>query len=192
MGQNLALNIADHGFKVAVYNRTTEIMEKFVARENPEPPAALVGCETLEGLRRRPSRSRARSSSWSRPARPSMRSIKQLLDAGVEPGDIVIDCGNSQWTDTIRREKEYADKVQVLRLRRLRRRGRRALRPVADARRRPGLLEAPQAHLGSHRRQGRSPRPASRSKTPPPASPSPAACPAPPTSAPTAPATTSR
>ena len=45
MGENLALNIADHGYKVAVYNRTTDIMKKFVARENP--PGGLVGCETL-------------------------------------------------------------------------------------------------------------------------------------------------
>ena len=35
MGENLALNIADHGYKVAVYNRTTAVMEKFMTRENP-------------------------------------------------------------------------------------------------------------------------------------------------------------
>ena len=46
MGENLALNIADHGYKVAVYNRTTEVMKKFIARENP--PGGLVGCETLK------------------------------------------------------------------------------------------------------------------------------------------------
>ena len=48
MGENLALNIADHGFKVAVYNRTTDIMKKFIARENP--PGGLVGCESLKDL----------------------------------------------------------------------------------------------------------------------------------------------
>ena len=48
MGENLALNIADHGYKVAVYNRTTEIMKKFIARENP--PGGLVGCETLKEM----------------------------------------------------------------------------------------------------------------------------------------------
>src|SRR5687767_12315371 len=46
MGENLALNIADHGYKVAVYNRTTEVMKKFVARESP--PGGLVGTETLQ------------------------------------------------------------------------------------------------------------------------------------------------
>jgi 6-phosphogluconate dehydrogenase len=33
MGENLALNIADHGFKCAFFNRTTETMRKFVERE---------------------------------------------------------------------------------------------------------------------------------------------------------------
>lgn len=45
MGQNLALNIADHGFKVAVFNRTVATMQKFVA-DNPGTPGGLVGCET--------------------------------------------------------------------------------------------------------------------------------------------------
>ena len=34
MGQNLALNMADHGYRVAVYNRTTAVMEKFVAQRD--------------------------------------------------------------------------------------------------------------------------------------------------------------
>ena len=47
MGQNLALNIADHGFQISVYNRTVEKTEKFVA-ENPNTPGGLVGTKTLE------------------------------------------------------------------------------------------------------------------------------------------------
>ena len=62
MGQNLALNIADHGFKVAVYNRTTAVMKKFVAA-HPNTPGGLVGCEDARASSPR-SRSRARSSSW--------------------------------------------------------------------------------------------------------------------------------
>src|ERR1041384_1805895 len=46
MGQNLALNIADHGFQISVYNRTTEKTEKFVA-ENPNTPGGVVGTKTL-------------------------------------------------------------------------------------------------------------------------------------------------
>jgi 6-phosphogluconate dehydrogenase len=49
MGENLALNIADHGFKVAVYNRTTQVMRDFIAR-NPNTPGGLVSCETTEQL----------------------------------------------------------------------------------------------------------------------------------------------
>ena len=45
MGQNLALNIADHGFRISVYNRTTEKTEKFVA-ENPNTPGGLFGAKT--------------------------------------------------------------------------------------------------------------------------------------------------
>src|SRR3954469_6930412 len=47
MGQNLALNIADHGFQISVYNRTTATTEKFVA-ENPNTPGGVVGTTTLE------------------------------------------------------------------------------------------------------------------------------------------------
>jgi 6-phosphogluconate dehydrogenase len=47
MGQNLALNIADHGFQISVYNRTTEKTGKFVA-ENPNTPGGVVGTKTME------------------------------------------------------------------------------------------------------------------------------------------------
>jgi 6-phosphogluconate dehydrogenase len=107
MGQNLALNIADHGFKISVYNRTTSKMEGFVS-ENPETPGGLVGCETLEGF----------VASLKRP-----RKIIILVQAGwatdkviealvplLEEEDIIIDGGNAKWDDTIRREKELTEK----------------------------------------------------------------------------------
>jgi 6-phosphogluconate dehydrogenase len=105
MGENLALNIADHGFKVAVYNRTTEIMKKFIARENP--PGGLVGCETLKDLVA--ALKKPRKIIILVKAGPAVDAVvQQLIDAGVESQDIVVDCGNSLWTDTIRREKSYA------------------------------------------------------------------------------------
>lgn len=107
MGQNLALNIADHGFRISVYNRTTATMEKFVA-DNPATPGGLVGEATLEGF----------VASLKRP-----RKIIILVKAGagtdavidsltplLEAGDIIIDGGNALWTDTIRREKSLAAK----------------------------------------------------------------------------------
>ena len=45
MGQNLALNIADHGFRTSVFNRTTKTMDAFV-QKNPDTPGGLVGCKT--------------------------------------------------------------------------------------------------------------------------------------------------
>jgi len=105
MGENLALNIADHGFKVAVYNRTTEVMRRFVARENP--PGGLVGCATVAEL-----------VAAVKPPRKFIILVKagaavdavvqELIAAGTAPDDIVVDCGNSLWTDTIRRERDYA------------------------------------------------------------------------------------
>lgn len=107
MGQNLALNIADHGFQISVYNRTTEKMEAFV-EENPDTPGGLVGCSTLEDF----------VGSLKRP-----RKIIILVKAGggtdaviaglvplLEAGDIIIDGGNANWNDTIRREKELREK----------------------------------------------------------------------------------
>ncbi len=107
MGQNLALNIADHGFRISVYNRTTATMEKFVA-ENPSTPGGVDGQPTLAGF----------VGSLKRP-----RKIIILVKAGagtdavidsltplLEAGDIVIDGGNALWTDTIRREKDLKAK----------------------------------------------------------------------------------
>ena len=103
MGQNLALNIADHGFQISVYNRTTETMEEFVAG-HLDTPGSLVGCRTLEEF----------VQSLSRP-----RKIIILVKAGgptdaviaglvpqLDQEDIIIDGGNAKWTDTIRRERD--------------------------------------------------------------------------------------
>jgi 6-phosphogluconate dehydrogenase len=107
MGQNLALNIADHGFRISVYNRTVEKTDKFVA-ENPSTPGGLVGAKTLEEF----------VQSLSKP-----RKIVILVQAGkatdavidglvplLDQGDIIIDGGNALWTDTIRREKALKEK----------------------------------------------------------------------------------
>ncbi|MGH7834602.1 MAG: NADP-dependent phosphogluconate dehydrogenase [Candidatus Binatia bacterium] len=110
MGQNLALNMADHGFKVAVFNRTTQVMEDFVAA-NPDTPGGLIGCKTLSDL----------VAAVKRPRRivvlvkagPAVDAVvKQLTESGVDRDDLIVDCGNSLWTDTIRREKEYSNRCR--------------------------------------------------------------------------------
>jgi len=109
MGENLALNIADHGFKVAVYNRTTAIMEKFMARENP--PGGLVGCKTVKELVQAV-KSPRKFIILVKAGGAIDAVTKELIDAGIDKQDIVVDCGNSLWTDTIRRERDYADKCK--------------------------------------------------------------------------------
>jgi 6-phosphogluconate dehydrogenase len=107
MGQNLALNIADHGFKTSVYNRTTATMEKFVA-ENPDTPGGLVGFATLEEFAASLARPR-RAVIMVQAGNPTDAVITALTHV-FEPGDIIIDGGNAKWTDTIRREKELKEK----------------------------------------------------------------------------------
>ncbi len=102
MGQNLVLNMADHGFKVAVYNRTVEVMEKFCA-DNPNTPGGLVGGKTVEEFVK--SIKRPRKIVILVKAGPAVDNVVESLKPFLEKGDIVIDGGNSLWTDTIRREK---------------------------------------------------------------------------------------
>jgi 6-phosphogluconate dehydrogenase len=110
MGQNLALNMADHGFKVAVYNRTAKVTKAFIDA-NPNTPGGLVGCESLSelvGAVKTP-----RKIVILVQAGPAVDTVtNQLIEAGVEKDDLIVDCGNSQWTDTIRREKDYSNRCR--------------------------------------------------------------------------------
>jgi len=106
MGENLALNIADHGFKVAVFNRTTQVMKDFIAA-NPDTPGGLIGCESLTDLLA--AVKKPRKIIVLVKAGAAVDTVaQQLIGAGLEKDDLIIDCGNSQWTDTIRREKDYS------------------------------------------------------------------------------------
>jgi 6-phosphogluconate dehydrogenase len=107
MGQNLALNIADHGFHISVYNRTTATMEKFVA-ENPNTPGGLEGHAKIEDFVKSLKRPR-RMIILVKAGGPTDAIINQLVPL-LEEGDIVIDGGNANWNDTIRREKELKAK----------------------------------------------------------------------------------
>jgi 6-phosphogluconate dehydrogenase len=107
MGQNLALNIADHGFRISVYNRTTETMEKFVA-ENPDTPGGLAGFAKLEDFVASLKRPR-KMIILVKAGKPTDAVIDSLVPL-LEPDDIIIDGGNAYWIDTIRREKELKAK----------------------------------------------------------------------------------
>jgi|TARA_B110000438_G_scaffold266981_1_gene281437 6-phosphogluconate dehydrogenase len=107
MGQNLALNIADHGFRISVFNRTTSKTTTFVAN-NPDTPGGLVDCQTLEAFVQ--SLKRPRKMIILVQAGGATDAVINGLVPLLDEGDIIIDGGNAQWTDTIRREKELTAK----------------------------------------------------------------------------------
>ena len=101
MGQNLALNIADHGFKISVFNRTAAKTKLSLRRTRTRQLASLSELKDFIQSLKRP------------------RKIVILVKAGdvtdatinsllpfLEEGDIIIDGGNARWDDTIRREKD--------------------------------------------------------------------------------------
>ncbi len=105
MGQNLVLNMADHGFTVAAHNRTTEVLDAFL--EGPAKGASVVGARSLEelvGMLRPPRRVMLMVKAGS----PVDAVIGQLVPL-LEAGDIVIDGGNSLYTDSERRVRELAE-----------------------------------------------------------------------------------
>ncbi|MFN3652519.1 MAG: NADP-dependent phosphogluconate dehydrogenase [Armatimonadota bacterium] len=104
MGENLALNIADKGFPIAVFNRTTSKVDEFLAR-NPRPD--LVGCHSIEELVQAVERPRRIIVMVK--AGPAVDQQMELLRPHLEPGDMFIDAGNSWFLDTERRTKEYAE-----------------------------------------------------------------------------------
>ena len=102
MGQNLALNIADHGFAITVYNRTASKTEEFVAA-NRSTPGKLTGAATIAEFAA--SLKRPRKAVILVKAGAATDAVIDELAKVFEPGDIIIDGGNALWTDTIRREK---------------------------------------------------------------------------------------
>ncbi len=107
MGRNLALNMADHGFQVAAFDISAAMTKRFV-KENPDTRGGLVGCDTLRKLVA--NIKRPRKIVLLIPAgNPVDEMLKKLIPL-LSKGDIVVDGGNSLWTDTIRREKELAAK----------------------------------------------------------------------------------
>lgn len=100
MGQNLVLNVESRGFQVSVYNRTTSKMTEFI-EENPGKQ--LVGCETLEEFVESLATPR-KIQIMVQAGGPVDAVIKDLMPL-LDPNDIIIDGGNSLYTDTERRDK---------------------------------------------------------------------------------------
>jgi 6-phosphogluconate dehydrogenase len=106
MGENLVLNMESKGFSVAVFNRTTEVTEKFAATrakgKNIQPTKTV---EELVGALKRPRKVMIMIKAGN-PVDQVIGEIAPLL----EKGDVIIDGGNSLFTDTQRRGKELEGK----------------------------------------------------------------------------------
>jgi len=101
MGRNLALNIERNGFPIAVWNRNPQRMHDFISEEGEGK--ALLGVEKLGDL----------MASLEKPRRIILMvqagaAVDEVIDQIkplMDPGDILIDCGNTFFTDTERRSK---------------------------------------------------------------------------------------
>ncbi len=98
MGKNLALNLADHGFKVSIYNRTTAVTQE-VIKQNPE--AGLVLTNSIEEFIQ--SLAVPRKMIIMVQAGSPVDKVIDSLIPYLQPGDIVMDGGNSFYKDTMRR-----------------------------------------------------------------------------------------
>ncbi len=101
MGQNLILNMNDHGFTVVAYNRTVAKVDEFLA--GAAKGTSIVGAHSLEEMVAKLKRPR-RVMLMVKAGKPVDEFIELLLPL-LEPGDIVIDGGNSLFEDTNRRVK---------------------------------------------------------------------------------------
>jgi len=99
MGENLILNIASKGFTAACYNRTTKVMENFIAGR--AHGKAIIGCKTPEELVRNLKKPR-KIIIMVRAGSAVDETIEKLLPY-LEPSDIIIDGGNSNYEDTNKR-----------------------------------------------------------------------------------------
>jgi 6-phosphogluconate dehydrogenase len=105
MGRNLALNIADHGFRVGVWNLEQDVTDKFVAQYGADK---FVGTKSLAELVSKLEKPRRL---WvmikaGKPVDEVLNQLKPLL----EPGDVVIDGGNTHFEETRRREADLKQK----------------------------------------------------------------------------------
>jgi len=106
MGQNLVLNMNDHGFTVAVFNRTVSKVDDFI--NGPAKGTKVIGTHSLEEF----------IATLKKPRRVMLmvkagEAVDEFIEALIpllEPGDIIIDGGNSLYTDTARRTEYLKSK----------------------------------------------------------------------------------
>ena len=109
MGENLVMNMASKGFTVAVYNRTTEKVRRFV--EGRAAGKSIIGTYSIQELAE--SLKKPRKIMMMVKAGPAVDQLIDQLLPYLEAGDILIDGGNSHFPDTIRRT-EYVESKGLL------------------------------------------------------------------------------
>ncbi len=109
MGENLVMNMESKGFTVAVFNRTTSVVDKFV--EGRARGLNIIGTHSLEELVAALEKPR-RVMLMIKSGQPVDSMIETLLPL-LDDGDIIIDGGNSHFPDTIRRTKYVESKGKL-------------------------------------------------------------------------------
>ncbi len=107
MGQNLILNMNDHGYTVVAYNRTISKVDEFL-NDAAKGRKTIIGAHSVEelvGLLKRP-----RKIMLMVKAGQAVDDFIETLLPHLEPGDLIIDGGNSHFPDTIRRTKYLESK----------------------------------------------------------------------------------
>jgi 6-phosphogluconate dehydrogenase len=104
MGENLVLNMESHGYTVAVYNRTQARVDDFVSGR--AKGKRIVGCHSVKELVA--ALKRPRKVMIMVKAGPSVDQVIEEVAPLLEPGDILIDGGNTHYPDTSRRTRDLA------------------------------------------------------------------------------------
>jgi 6-phosphogluconate dehydrogenase len=106
MGQNLVLNMADHGYRVAVFNRTTSKVDEFI--DGPAKGTNIIGTHSMEELVN--ALAKPRKVMLMVKAGAVVDSFIDMLVPLLEPGDVIIDGGNSHYPDSTRRTAYLREK----------------------------------------------------------------------------------
>ncbi|HKD35617.1 MAG TPA: decarboxylating NADP(+)-dependent phosphogluconate dehydrogenase [Pirellulales bacterium] len=101
MGENLALNVESRGYRIAVFNRTTSVVDELITGR--AAGKRFTGCYSLEQLVA--SLSKPRKVMLMVKAGPAVDSLIEQLIPLLSPGDVIIDGGNTHFADTERRTK---------------------------------------------------------------------------------------
>jgi 6-phosphogluconate dehydrogenase len=106
MGENLALNIESRGYSIAVFNRTTSVVDNLI--QGRAAGKKFVGCHSLEDLVK--ALAKPRKVMLMVKAGPAVDDLIEHLLPLLSPGDVIIDGGNTYYADTERRTKYVESK----------------------------------------------------------------------------------